>query len=179
MLSLDGWIVIGNEATLSLDGGGNGFQIECWAFKYIKNLRVKFRLFLRWKNSNNMSVRIVFYYFHENCFFTAQRILERLGIQIHHCLSKSDWSIFLILKPISSFLVLAWFLCRNYWSSLDHDLMASIWEKAISILAGNLNSGGSYVITAVDVAFIVQPRTLKAFSVLPYSFTKFQIFPKT
>ena len=27
--------------------------------------------------------------------------------------------------------------------------MASIWEKAISILAGNLNSGCSYLITAV------------------------------
>ena len=29
-----------------------------------------------------------------------------------------------------------------------HDLMASIWEKAISILAGNLNSSRSYLITA-------------------------------
>ena len=28
-------------------------------------------------------------------------------------------------------------------------MMASIWEKAISILAGNLNSGPSYLITAV------------------------------
>ena len=27
--------------------------------------------------------------------------------------------------------------------------MTSIWEKAISILAGNLNSGRSYLITAV------------------------------
>ena len=36
-----------------------------------------------------------------------------------------------------------------YCSSLDHDLMASIWVKAISILAGNLNSGRSYLITAV------------------------------
>ena len=27
--------------------------------------------------------------------------------------------------------------------------MASTWEKAISILAGNLNSGRSYLITAV------------------------------
>ena len=41
------------------------------------------------------------------------------------------------------------FLSRNYWSSLYHDLMAIIWEKAISILAGNLNSGHSYLITAV------------------------------
>ena len=40
-------------------------------------------------------------------------------------------------------------LFRNYWSLLDHDLMASIREKNISILAGNLNSGRSYLITAV------------------------------
>ena len=70
-----------------------------------------------------------------------------------YSLSKFDRSVFLILKPISFLLVfcvhLAWFLSRNYWSSLDHDLMASIWEKAISILAENLNSGRSYLITAV------------------------------
>ena len=40
-------------------------------------------------------------------------------------------------------------LSRNYWSLLDHDLMANIWEKAISILAVNLNSSRSYLITAV------------------------------
>ena len=40
-------------------------------------------------------------------------------------------------------------LNRIYWSSLDHDLTASIWEKAISILAGNLNSGRIYIITTV------------------------------
>ena len=44
---------------------------------------------------------------------------------------------------------MAWFLSRIYWSSLDHDLMASIREKAISILVGNLNSSSSYLITAV------------------------------
>ena len=41
------------------------------------------------------------------------------------------------------------FLSRIFLISLDHDLMASIWEKAISILAGNLNSSRSYLITAV------------------------------
>ena len=41
------------------------------------------------------------------------------------------------------------FLSRIYWSLLDHDLMVSTWEKAISILAGNLNKGRSYLITAV------------------------------
>ena len=44
---------------------------------------------------------------------------------------------------------MAWFLSRNYWSLLDHDLMASNLEKAISILSGNLNSGRSYLIAAV------------------------------
>ena len=33
--------------------------------------------------------------------------------------------------------------------------MASIWEKAISILAGNLNSGRSYLIRAVRTTDIV------------------------
>ena len=49
------------------------------------------------------------------------------------------------------FLAFIWlgFLSRKYWSSLDNDLMASILEKAISILAGNLNSGRSYLIAAV------------------------------
>ena len=80
MLSLDGWIVIGNEATLSLHGGGKDFQIECWVFKYIKNLKVKFRLFLRWNDSNKMNVRIVFI-ISKKLFFTLKRTLERLGIQ--------------------------------------------------------------------------------------------------
>ena len=74
--------------------------------------------------------------------------------RLHHCLSKFDRSVFLILKSISYFfLAFIWlgFLSKNYWSSLDHDLMASIWEKAISISAGNLNSGRSYLITAVPV----------------------------
>ena len=31
--------------------------------------------------------------------------------------------------------------------------MASIWEKAISILAGNLNSGRRYLITAVTLIY--------------------------
>ena len=41
------------------------------------------------------------------------------------------------------------FLFKKYWSSLVDDVIASISEKAISILAGNLNSGRSYLITAV------------------------------
>ena len=59
---------------------------------------------------------------------------------------------FWFLKPISYlFLAFTWvgFLSRNYCSLLDHDLMASIWKKAISILVGNLNSGRSYFLAAV------------------------------
>ena len=41
------------------------------------------------------------------------------------------------------------FYLETIGSSLDHDLTVSICEKAISILAGNLNSGRSYLITAV------------------------------
>ena len=79
-------------------------------------------------------------------FCTAKRILERLQYR----LSKFDRSVFLILKPIYYFFGLVFYL-ETIGSSLDHDLMASIWEKAISILAGNLNSGHSYIITAVKL----------------------------
>ena len=43
---------------------------------------------------------------------------------------------------------MAWFFIQNLLSLLDDDLMANILEKAISILAENLNSGRSYLITA-------------------------------
>ena len=48
-------------------------------------------------------------------------------------------------------LYMAWgfFLSRNYRSYLDHDLMANICEKGISVLAGNLNLGLGYHVTAV------------------------------
>ena len=53
---------------------------------------------------------------------------EDLEYRLHHRLSKFDRSVFLILRPISYFFVFIWlaFLSRNYWDSLDHDLMASI-----------------------------------------------------
>ena len=73
-----------------------------------------------------------------------------MEFRLHHCLSKFDWFVFLNAKPISYFLgiyMACFALSRIYWCFLDHDLMASIWEKAISILAGNLNSGRSYLIT--------------------------------
>ena len=34
--------------------------------------------------------------------------------------------------------------------------MANIWEKDISILAGNLNLGGNYLVTAVNVLKDIQ-----------------------
>ena len=58
-----------------------------------------------------------------------------------------DRSVFLILKPIWNLcgIFMAWFLSRNYWSLLNHDLKASIWEKANPIFAGNYNSSLSYL----------------------------------
>ena len=46
---------------------------------------------------------------------------------------------------------MAWFFIQNLLSLLDDDLMANILEKAISILAGNLKLGPSYLITAVTL----------------------------
>ena len=85
----------------------------------------------------------------------AKRILERHGIQT----SSSFVKIWLVCIPefktnllfFCHLYGLGFFLSKIYWGSLDHDLMASIWEKAISILAGNLNSSRSYLITAVNV----------------------------
>ena len=56
-------------------------------------------------------------------------------------------SVFLILKPIPFFWPLNGLVF--YLETIGAHLMASIKEKAISILAGNLNSGRSYLITAV------------------------------
>ena len=41
---------------------------------------------------------------------------------------------------------------------VDHDLMANIWEKAISILAGSLNSGRIYLIKTVHYDKTVESR---------------------
>ena len=92
-----------------------------------------------------------------SCLFTAKRILERRGIQT----TSSFVKIWLVCIPkFKANFLFYWhlygldFLSRIYWSLLDHDLMASIWEKAISILAGNLNSRRSYLITAVSIIFL-------------------------
>ena len=58
------------------------------------------------------------------------------------CLSKFEQSVIVKLIPLA-------FCCRNYWSWLNHHLMANIREKVISVLAGNLNLGLSYLITTV------------------------------
>ena len=69
--------------------------------------------------------------------FSDKRILERLGIQTSSSFIKIGVLAFIWLG----------FLSGHYWNLLDHDLMAN----TISILAGNLNSGRSYLITAVAV----------------------------
>ena len=76
-------------------------------------------------------------------FYTAMGILERCGIQTSSLFVKI-WLV-CIHEFKAVFFAFIWlgFLSRIYWSLLDHDLMASIWEKAISILARNLNSGRS------------------------------------
>ena len=73
---------------------------------------------------------------------------------------KREWPNFKALFLICLVLIWLGLLSRNYWSSLDHDLMASIWEKVISILAGNLNPVRSYIITAV---LMRQQETLFSF----------------
>ena len=84
---------------------------------------------------------------------TAKRILERRGIQtssLNHLIVKI-WLV-CIHEFKDSFLSF-WhlyglvFYLEYIGSSLN--LMASIWEKAISIFEGNLNSGRSYLINAI------------------------------
>ena len=78
------------------------------------------------------------------------------GCMLATLVSKPFWSCIWILSLKNAYsihvqTIIFWlvFLSRNYWSLLDHDLMASIWEKNISIFVGNLNSGRSYLIAAV------------------------------
>ena len=78
--------------------------------------------------------------------------MKDLEFKLHHRLPKFDWSVFLNLKPISCFLgfYMAWFF---YLKSIGVRWIMiwcwCIWEKAISILVGYLNSSSSYLITAV------------------------------
>ena len=79
------------------------------------------------------------------------------------CLSIFDMSLSLNLKPLFIFMVFIWldfFYLETIGSELYHDLMTSIWEKAISILAGNLKSGHSYLITAVSKADFYTSKAL-------------------
>ena len=81
--------------------------------------------------------------------------LKDLEYRLYHRLSNWIGLYSKFSKPISYFLgvYLAWYLSINCWNSLDHDLMASIWEKAILISTGYLNSGLSYLITAVPTLY--------------------------
>ena len=67
----------------------------------------------------------------------------------------SKRSVVMNLKPIFfSFLFFLVFVPLGFlftkWSQLNHPLVANMVEKVISILAGNLNSGRSYLITTVQ-----------------------------
>ena len=111
-------------------------------------------------------------------WYTAKKMLEKRKIQT----SSSFDQIWLVCIPEfkANFLFfgiyIAWFLSRTYWSILDHDLTASIWEKAILILAGNLNSGPSYLITAVPGNRAVQSLQLMCHLYRQFGFSA--IFPK-
>ena len=88
--------------------------------------------------------------FKEFCKLTRRSIVQQCIFGTFGTLSKVHWQLNISSELLFQ-LKFMWlgFLSRNYWSWLDHDLMASFWEKAISILAGNLNSRRSYLITAV------------------------------
>ena len=62
-------------------------------------------------------------------------------------MSKFEQSV-IVNSWLKKFIPLA-FCSRNYWSQLNNHLMANIWEKAISILAEDLNLGRSYLIITV------------------------------
>ena len=60
----------------------------------------------------------------------------------------TDYSFY--VKSIATFsLTFFGYIISVLASVLDHDLMTSIWEKAILILLQNLNADRSYLITAV------------------------------
>ena len=87
-----------------------------------------------------------------NWDYRSNKIRKTQNEQMNIILSKFEKSVIVNLMPIS------WvfgyiphsFCSRHYWSYLNHHLMANISEKAISILAGNLNLGCSYLITTVQ-----------------------------
>ena len=104
-------------------------------------------------------------------FYKAKRILERRGIQTSSLFVKI-WLVCISEFKANFFFSFIWlgFLARIYWSSLDHDLMTSIWKKGISILAGNLNSGRSYLITAViGKQIVIRPKHIN-YSVITHDF---------
>ena len=65
---------------------------------------------------------------------------------------KFEQSVIANLMPISGLILglYHWlFALETIGVKLNHHMMANIWEKAISILAGNLNLGSSCLITTV------------------------------
>ena len=82
-------------------------------------------------------------YFFEKIFdIQLGEYQKDLEYRLHHRLSKFYRSVFLILKPISNFFRPLYglvFLSRNYWSSLDHDWMASICMRK-----SHFNSGWKF-----------------------------------
>jgi hypothetical protein len=68
---------------------------------------------------------------------------------------------FLVFMPLA-------FWSRNYWDWLNHHLMANIWEKVNSILAENLNSCLSYLITTVRLRRFESECTICRLSI-PYA----------
>ena len=112
---------------------------------------------------------------------TAKRILKRLGIQTSSSFVKIWW---VCIPKFKANFLFFWhlyglgFFSRIYWSWLDHDRIASIWEKAISILAENLNSGRSYLITAVFEAEGMFALSFKCFWILlEYVMSAYKITP--
>ena len=67
---------------------------------------------------------------------------------------------------------MTWFFI--YSISLDHDLMASIWEKDISNLAGNLNSSRSYLNTAVEILIFSMTKSFSNETYLAWKFSCLQ-----
>ena len=71
-----------------------------------------------------------------------------------HHLSKFEQSVVMTLMPFFfyffGFIPLD-FCSKNYCSSINHHVMAIIWEKVVSIFAGNLYLDRNYLITTVQI----------------------------
>ena len=123
----------------------------------IFEFRHKYNTFIIWIFLNvwlNCSMRfenittliVTFNNFRRSNLFMGGRILKGLGIQTSFsfvCIPsfKANFLFFWRLYGLGFF----------YQETIYHDLMASIWEKKNLILAGNMNSGPSYLITGTPL----------------------------